>query len=112
VTEQHAAEPFDVLAHGERPIFDQGRALGSEPLQAPVAILRPTGDDLAIGVPADEPHAVAEASEQVQTFGGIWPCDQVAADQDDVGASGLDVGEHSFERGEVSVDVVESGDPH
>ena len=50
--------------------------------------------------------------EQVEAFGGIRPDDQIAAADDRVGLGAARIREHGLECRQVSVDVVERGDPH
>jgi len=107
VAEEHRPESVDLDRRGLGKAGQELQPLGAEPARLPFAL---AGGD-AVGVPADEPDALAQTAQPVDGLGRHRPTREVAAHEEEVGIAGL--GEHGLERRQVGVDVVERGDaPH
>ena len=98
-----ARQPLAGPSHGLAP-------LGWDPGVRQSAVEQ--ADLLPVRVAVQRHHPLSQAEEEVERLGGHGSGGDVPAQDDEVRSRRLDVREHGFEGGHVSVDVVEDRDLH
>jgi hypothetical protein len=61
---------------------------------------------------SDEIRTVTESAETLECLAGKRAGDDIASDENEIGAGLVDLGGHRLEGGQIAVDVVERGDAH
>ena len=73
---------------------------------------QPRLDELALAVAADRDRAIAQCLHGIDGLARERAARDVAADDDQIDAEALDLGQHRGQRGVVAMDVVERRDSH
>ena len=112
VAEADAPETVDL----DRRLLDERREPGAglrgvlpEEPGLPPGRLVALCEERALGVSADEDHRHRQAVDESERRLGLRPPGQVTAEDDEVGADPLELGQHRLERDGVPVDVGEDG---
>ena len=101
------AEQDPVQRDGRWPGLQQVQLVVGQPVSAPIVDVFPVRrsiEHVAVGVAQNETR-IGKALQEGQRFSGPRPPDDVAANQDDVNV--LDLGEHGFQCGGISMNVIE-----